>query len=70
MTTFLTILIEAVIVGIALIFIALLVNKLDFLPHITKNKMIDGIFYTGFATHLIFEISGINMWYAQRKVYS
>ena len=30
MTTFVTVLIEAVIVGIALIFIKILVNKLDF----------------------------------------
>jgi len=70
MNSVLMVLFEAVIVGISLIFIALFVNKfLDpYLPTITKNKMIDGIFYTGLFTHIFYEYTGINLWYAQRKV--
>jgi hypothetical protein len=66
------VLFEAIIVGITLIFIALFINKFlePYLPPITQNKMIDGIFYTGLFTHLVFEYTGINLWYAQRKVIS
>lgn len=61
-----TILIEAIVVGVSLIFIALFTQKLEKnLPKITGDPMIDGIFYTGCIAHLVFEYSGVNIWYSK-----
>lgn len=70
MISVLIVLFEAVIVAVTLIFVALFINTFlePLLPEITKNKMIDGIFYTGVFTHLFLEYTGVNLLYAQRKV--
>jgi hypothetical protein len=58
-------LLEAIIVGISLVIIALVINKLPELPTLVNNPMIDGIFYTGLIAHLLFEASGVNIWYSK-----
>jgi hypothetical protein len=56
---------ESIIVGISSVIVALFTNKLS-LPPLVNNPMIDGIFYTGLFAHLLFEFSGINIWYSKQ----
>jgi hypothetical protein len=62
------ILLEAIVFGLILILVALPISKLP-LPPLINNPMIDGIFYTGLATHLILEFTGVNLWYAKIVLY-
>jgi hypothetical protein len=60
-----TVIIEALIVGICLVFLTKLVEVVI----ITSAKKIDMdmikiIFLSGFLFHLVFEYTGINFWYA------
>jgi hypothetical protein len=55
------------VVGISMVLIGLFIEKYVefFLPKITGNPMIDGIFYTGLIAHFLFEFSGVNLWYSK-----
>ena len=63
----LTVFIEAAIVGAGLIafvyFIEMYLSK--YTPDIIQNKKIQNLFLSGFLFHIVFEYSGINMWYAK-----
>ena len=67
MKNFTTIILEAVIVGVSMVFISLFIDKYFdvYLPKITKIAMVDGVFYTGILAHFIFEYSGVNIWYSK-----
>ena len=65
---FLTIFLEASIVGLLLVAIIKLVKDylLQYIPDISGNKnTIELFFVAGFLFHLIFEYSGINAWYSK-----
>jgi hypothetical protein len=62
-----TVIIEAIVVGAGLIafvyFVETYLSK--YLPDIIQNKKVQNIFISGFLFHIIFEYSGINLWYAK-----
>lgn len=69
--------IEALVIGISVIVIGLIVHLL-FGYHSKhshsdkmKQEMIDlviTLFFTGFFLHLLFEVTGINSWYCNKKL--
>jgi len=66
--TFLTVLIEATIVGLLLIVFVSFVNTylLEYIPNYSGNKLfIEAIFIAGLLFHLTFEYTGLNLIYAQ-----
>jgi hypothetical protein len=75
MNRYLSILIEAIVVGLITIIVGYIAGYIihniyptDFLPNICKtwnkyNVMEKTLFLTGFLIHLICEFAGINKWY-------
>lgn len=66
----LTVTIEATLVGLLMIVIAKFIKDyvLQYIPinlSITRNKNIELLFISGFLFHILFEYSGINLWYAK-----
>lgn len=63
----LTVTFEATIVGLLIIVIAKFIKDyiLNYIPIVTGNKNIELLFISGFLFHIIFEYSGINLWYAK-----
>jgi hypothetical protein len=63
----LTVLIEAIVVGVGLIAFVYLVETYlaKYFPKIIQNIKIQNIFLSGFLFHIVFEYSGINLWYAK-----
>lgn len=55
-----TIMIEAIVVGVLLVFLFLLVDKI--IPKAPKTAL---LFITGALFHIICEISGVNIWYVK-----
>lgn len=63
--TILTVTIEAVIVGLLLVLIQQIVKKF-YKFNITFHKDIEILFITGLLFHLVFEFTGVNLWYAKK----
>ncbi len=65
--TITAVLVEAVVVGICLILFGnLVVYFKDYIPNISGMKdKIEVYFIIGFVFHIVFEWTGINLWYAQ-----
>jgi hypothetical protein len=59
----LTVTFEATLVGLLMIVIAKCIK--DYIPSIIGNKNIELLFISGFLFHILFEYSGINLWYAK-----
>lgn len=62
-----TVLIEAVVVGICLILFGNLIAYFKaYIPNISRMKdKIEIYFIAGFVFHIVFEWTGINLWYAK-----
>jgi|UniRef100_A0A6C0AMQ2 hypothetical protein len=62
-----TVLIEAVVVGICLILFGNLIEYFkNYIPNISGMKdKIEIYFIAGFVFHIVFEWTGINLWYAK-----
>jgi Kef-type K+ transport system membrane component KefB len=64
----LTVLLEATVVGSLLILLVKFVRNylLQYIPDISGDKSsIEAIFLAGFLFHLIFEYTGLNLWYSK-----
>jgi len=63
----LTVIVEAIVVGAGLIafvyFVETYLSK--YAPNVIQNKKIQNLFLSGFLFHIVFEYTGINMWYAK-----
>jgi hypothetical protein len=59
-----TVIIEAIIVGICLVFLTKLVEVIITATKKIDMDMIKIIFLSGFLFHLVFEYTGINFWYS------
>jgi hypothetical protein len=66
----LTVTIEATVVGLLIIIITKIVKDylLMYIPNFTGNKNIELLFISGFLFHILFEYSGINLWYAKEYI--
>lgn len=63
--TVITVLIEAIVVGICLLgLVKILGNFILTSPQTINTDIIKVIFISGFLFHIIFEYTGINFWYA------
>ena len=60
------VLIEASIVGICLVLLVKMFSYIvHYLPNITNtSKQIELLFVSGFMFHILFEYSGLNVWYS------
>jgi hypothetical protein len=60
------VLVEAIVVGVSLIALFMGVDYLSqYIPDLTNtNKLWEKLFIAGFLFHLLFEYSGVNLWYA------
>lgn len=60
------VLIEASVVGICLILLVYLAKQfIDYIPDISGNKSnIELFFIVGFIFHVLFEYTGLNLWYS------
>lgn len=65
--SFITVLTEASVVGLGLIVLVYLVSYIkNYIPNITGYKdQIEFLFIVGVLFHLIFEYTGLNLWYAK-----
>jgi hypothetical protein len=63
-----TVLFEAIIVGIVLVLLVYLLRTLfyQYIPNISGNKQyIELLFIAGALFHIIFEYTGLNMWHSK-----
>jgi cation transporter-like permease len=60
------VLIEASIVGICLVLLVKMFSyTVNYLPNITNtSKQIELVFVSGFMFHMLFEYTGLNVWYS------
>jgi len=60
------ILLEGLVVGLSVVAMMYLVDNylLDYIPAFTRNKEIESAFLTGFLLHVLFEYTGVNLWYS------
>lgn len=58
---------EASIVGICLILLVMIIqNFAKYIPDLfNDNKFIEILFISGFLFHILFEYTGLNLWYAK-----
>ena len=66
--SYIQVIIEASVVGICLILLVKLVKDylLQYIPDLSGNKnTIELFFIAGFLFHILFEYSGLNMWYSK-----
>ena len=62
-----TVFIEATVVGICLVFFVNIckIYLMSLVPNMTSDRSMDLLFVSGFVFHVVFEYTGLNLWYSK-----